>query len=215
MHSIPIPRRPAPSQIRLGVLRAIGITIMWFTLALLTLWAVAALYVDFRIAALRIPVTLIYVLGIVMILVKFKRSRWAAALCLAGFCSVLAWWLTLKPSNEGNWQPDADRTAWAEMDRLSRRTGLGIWPRSPPNPDSRMGLCTPAHPAGPRCRFDARCLPLRRSWLRQPWALDAEGRMYRNRPLHVRLAPSDSAFHRQQRCSLLLRCSRNTVHIVF
>ncbi len=88
---------------------------MWFVLALLTLWAVAALYVDFRIAALRIPVTLIYFVGIITILFKLKRS-WAAALCLVGFCCVLAWWLTLKPSNDGNWQPDSARTAWAEMD---------------------------------------------------------------------------------------------------
>ena len=55
------PGRPTPSPTWLRVLRAIGITIVWFILALLTLWAVAALYVDFRIAALRIPVTLIYV----------------------------------------------------------------------------------------------------------------------------------------------------------
>jgi len=116
MNSIPAPRRPTPSPTWLTVLRAIGITIAWSILALLTLWAVAALYVDLRIAALRIPVTLIYVLGIVAILFKFKRSRWAAVLCLAGFCCVFAWWLTLKPSNDGNWQPDCARTAWAEMD---------------------------------------------------------------------------------------------------
>jgi hypothetical protein len=88
---------------------------MWFILTLLTLWAVAALYVDFRIAALRILVTLIYIVGIITILFKLKRSR-AAALCLVGFCCVLAWWLTLKPSNDGNWQPDSARTAWVEMD---------------------------------------------------------------------------------------------------
>ena len=110
------PRRPAPSPTWSRVLRAIGITIMWFILALLTLWAVAALYVDFRISALRIPVTLIYVLGIIAILFKFKPSRWAAVLCFAGFCCVLAWWLTLKPSNDGDWQPDSARTAWVEMD---------------------------------------------------------------------------------------------------
>ena len=115
MNSTPAPRRPFSSRPRLRVLRAIGIAIMWFILALLTLWAVAALYVDLRIPALRIPVTLIYVVGIITILFKLKRS-WAAALCFAGFCSVLAWWLTLKPSNDGNWQPDSDRTAWAEMD---------------------------------------------------------------------------------------------------
>jgi hypothetical protein len=98
------------------VLRAIGITVVWFILALLTLWAVAALYVDFRVAVLRIPMTLIYLLGIITVLFKLKRSGWAAALCLVGFCSVLAWWLTLKPSNDGNWQADGARTAWAEMD---------------------------------------------------------------------------------------------------
>ena len=116
MNSIPAPHCPTPSPTWLRVLRAIGITIMWFVLALLTLWAVAALYVDLRIPALRIPVTLIYIIGIIAILLKLKRSPWAAALCLVGFCSVLAWWLTLKPSNNGNWQPDADRTAWAELD---------------------------------------------------------------------------------------------------
>jgi hypothetical protein len=29
---------------------------------------------------------------------------------------VLAWWLTLKPSNDGNWQPDTARTARTEID---------------------------------------------------------------------------------------------------
>ncbi len=89
---------------------------MWVGLALLTLWAIGALYVDLRIPALRIPLASIYVLGMITILLKLKRSAWAPVLILAGFCSVLTWWLTLKPSNNGNWQPDTDRTAWVEMD---------------------------------------------------------------------------------------------------
>ena len=116
MNSIPVLNRPTPSPTWLKVLRAIGTTVRWLILALLTLWALAALYVDVRIAALRIPLTLIYALGIFTVLFKLKRSRWAAALCLAGFCIVLAWWLTLKPSNDDDWQSDVDRTAWAEMD---------------------------------------------------------------------------------------------------
>jgi Domain of unknown function (DUF4105) len=115
MNSIATPVRPAPSPAWLRVLRAIGITGLWFTLALLSLWAGAALYVDLRVAALRIPVTLIYVLGIIAILLKVKRKRLAAALCFAGFCSVLGWWLNLRPSNDGDWQSNVDRTAWAEM----------------------------------------------------------------------------------------------------
>jgi hypothetical protein len=116
MNSVPATPGPLPSPTWLRVLRAIAIAIIWFILALLTLWAVAALYVDFRIPALRIPVTLIYVVAIITIVFKLKASRLAAALCLVSFCGVLAWWFTLRPSNEGNWQPDTDRTAWVEMD---------------------------------------------------------------------------------------------------
>jgi len=116
VNSIPVLDRAKPSPTWLKVVRAIGVTVLWLILALLTLWALAALYVDLRIAALRIPLTLIYAVGIFTILFTLKRSRWAAALCLVGFFIVLAWWLTLKPSNDGHWQPDSDRVAWAEID---------------------------------------------------------------------------------------------------
>ncbi|MGA8879000.1 MAG: DUF4105 domain-containing protein, partial [Candidatus Korobacteraceae bacterium] len=36
--------------------------------------------------------------------------------CLAAFCVVLTWWLSLKPSNDGDWQADTARTAWVEID---------------------------------------------------------------------------------------------------
>jgi hypothetical protein len=114
--SVPLNRRRTHSRTWVRVLRAIGIAAVWFVLALLILWATAAIYVDFRIAWLRIPLTLIYVLAIIAILITFKGSRWGALLCLASVFCVLLWWLTLKPSNSGAWQPDADRTAWTEMD---------------------------------------------------------------------------------------------------
>src|ERR1035441_8613638 len=107
--------RPTPPPTGFRPLRMLGLVIMWLVLALLTLWAVAALYVDFRIVALRIPLTVIYVLAIIAILVKVKRQLWAAALCFAGFCVVLTWWLSLKPSNGGDWRADASRTAWADI----------------------------------------------------------------------------------------------------
>jgi uncharacterized membrane protein YqjE len=66
-------RSPLPNWLR--VPRAVGITIVWVVLSLLTLWAVVALFVDCRIPALRIPVTLIYVVGVITIFVKLRRSR--------------------------------------------------------------------------------------------------------------------------------------------
>jgi hypothetical protein len=87
---------------------------MWFILGLLTLWAATALYVDLRVAAWRFPVTLVYVLGIIVILLTAK-PRLGVAFCFAGFCIVLTWWLNLRPSNDGDWQADVDRTAWVEI----------------------------------------------------------------------------------------------------
>jgi hypothetical protein len=92
-----------------------GFIITWSVLAVLTLWAVGALYVDFRVAALRVPITAIYSFGIIAALWRIKRRFWAAAVCFAAFCVVLTWWLSLQPSNDGDWQVDDSRTAWVEI----------------------------------------------------------------------------------------------------
>src|SRR5260370_22131145 len=75
--------------------RIVGLTVIWFALLLLSLWAVAALYVDCRIAALRVPLVVIYVAAVLLVLVFVKR--WKALACLACFCAVLGWWLSLQP----------------------------------------------------------------------------------------------------------------------
>ncbi len=92
-------------------LRMLGLVVMWFVLTVLNLWAVAALWVDFRVPALRVAVTVIYVLAILAVLITVKGRLWAAALCCAGFMVVLVWWLSLKPSNDGDWQADTARLA--------------------------------------------------------------------------------------------------------
>jgi len=115
MNSIPEPVCLTPLPIWRRAARSVGTTIVCVILTLLTVWAIAALYVDCRITALRIPVTLVYVLAAVTVFVKLRRSRLAAVAYVLGFCVVLAWWLTLRPSNDANWQSDVDRTAWAEI----------------------------------------------------------------------------------------------------
>ncbi len=98
------------------ILRAIGFTFVWLILTLLSLWAIAALYVDFRITALRIPITVAYVVVVAAILLAVKRRVLAATLCLACFGIVLAWWLSLKPSNNRDWRADVALTEWTESD---------------------------------------------------------------------------------------------------
>ena len=82
---------------------------------LLSSWATAALYFDLPAAAWRSPAAAIFGLLVVLVLVVF-RARWPGlAIATAGFACVLIWWLSLKPSNERDWQPDVARTAWAEI----------------------------------------------------------------------------------------------------
>jgi hypothetical protein len=78
-------------------------------------WAAGALYYDLPIAWLRLPLALVYGLAMLTALF-FSKRRWRAiGLVTAGFAVVLAWWFTIKPSNEGSWQPDVAQLAWAEV----------------------------------------------------------------------------------------------------
>jgi hypothetical protein len=96
-------------------LTGLGLVLVWFVLAVLSLWAMAALYIDVRLSLLRIPLTILYVVVLVVILVRYKLHLRSALLCFVCFCLVLTWWLSLKPTNIGNWQPDVDSPASVEM----------------------------------------------------------------------------------------------------
>ena len=87
--------------------------LLWLAVLLLNLWAVAAIYVDCRIAALRLPLAVIYVA--VVIFAADQGEAWKALACLGCFCVVLVWWFTLQPTNEADWRADVARTAWADI----------------------------------------------------------------------------------------------------
>jgi Domain of unknown function (DUF4105) len=82
--------------------------------ALLGTWATAALYFDLPWASLRTPAAALCAIAMAGGLIAFK-GRWPSIAISwgAGVC-VLVWWLSLKPSNQRAWQPDAAQTAWAE-----------------------------------------------------------------------------------------------------
>ncbi len=100
--------------------RVVGVLGRAFALLLalcLTAWAVAALYVDLLSGtSLRTLAASGYGIAMLGTLLAFRGRGKGIAICLAGFALLLAWWLTLKPSNDRNWQPDVAQTAWAEID---------------------------------------------------------------------------------------------------
>src|ERR1700712_4369712 len=94
------------------VLRVLGWAAVWTLLVLINLWAAAAIYVDCRIPVLGTILAVLYLAGVVLLLVKRGRTR--ALIALVGFCLVLTWWFSLKPSNTQDWRSDVVRQAWTE-----------------------------------------------------------------------------------------------------
>jgi hypothetical protein len=86
-----------------------------FFVAVVTLWATAALYFDLPLASLRVPAAVIYLILVLGLLIFFKARWLGIVLGLATFVVVLVGWLSIKPSNDRNWQPDVAETAWAEI----------------------------------------------------------------------------------------------------
>ncbi|MGH8094971.1 MAG: DUF4105 domain-containing protein [Chthoniobacterales bacterium] len=95
--------------------RGFFLTATWIVLVAFTLWAIGGLYFDFPIATLRKAAAIIYGLGLLATVILVRRPWRKVGIVAAGFIVVLAWWLTLQPSNNRDWQPDVARTAWAEI----------------------------------------------------------------------------------------------------
>jgi len=103
--------KPLALRFLRGLLVAVGCC----GLTLLTLWAAAALYIDVRVPWLRAPMAVVYLLLMVGIWFVARRRLLAAALTAGGFLVVLAWWFSLQPSNDRDWQPDLATLAYADV----------------------------------------------------------------------------------------------------
>jgi Domain of unknown function (DUF4105) len=84
-------------------------------LTLAVIWATAALYLDAPAPQLRIPLAIAFLILVAAVLLRVKRRALAAGLCAVLFCAVLAWWLTLTPSNDRPWLQDVAQTPWADV----------------------------------------------------------------------------------------------------
>jgi hypothetical protein len=97
-------------------LRWIGLGLAWLIVLALVAWAAAALSIDLPVPALRLPVAIAFGVAILAAIILVRGAGRKLMACLIGFGAVLAWWLTLSPSNDRAWQQDVAQTPWAEID---------------------------------------------------------------------------------------------------
>ncbi len=83
---------------------------------LLTVWATAAIYFDSPFSELRTAAAIGYFVLALLSLFVLRKGRKGLLITFLGFLIVLAWWLSLKPPNNRNWQPDNAETPYADID---------------------------------------------------------------------------------------------------
>src|SRR5262249_28253835 len=94
----------------------LGRLLLWVVLLLLTAWSAVALYYDVRTSWLGGPMAIVFLVVVVWCL-RFVEGRWRkAVVTIVCFALIAAWWFSLKPSNEGNWQKDVAQTPSAEIE---------------------------------------------------------------------------------------------------
>jgi hypothetical protein len=100
----------------LRCLRWAGLAIVAVVLLGLTLWAATAIcYADTHGPSPRYALACLYVLAVLgaVILLRRRGYKWAAP--AVAFLLVLAWFLSLKPSNDREWASDVARLGWGEV----------------------------------------------------------------------------------------------------
>jgi len=94
-------------------LRVILWILAWIIALGYAAWAFGALLYDFLVGKSVVAWVFVGVLLVALFLLHGAAKKIGAV--FIGFALVLAWWLTLKPSNQGNWLPDVAETAWADV----------------------------------------------------------------------------------------------------
>ena len=94
-------------------IRKLGKVAVLFILALMVLWATFALYLDVPLRGRGLILAAIFATLVVGILSKLGPRSMAITLCFGLVFAVLAWWLTLSPSNDRPWLRDVAQVPWA------------------------------------------------------------------------------------------------------
>jgi Domain of unknown function (DUF4105) len=96
-------------------IRFLAWSLVWLIVFFCVLWAFGALYYDFPIHGFGQWAAILFVVILLaaLILVRGKTRKLGCVFLV--FVLVLAWWRTLKPTNDRQWQPDVAVTAWADI----------------------------------------------------------------------------------------------------
>jgi hypothetical protein len=97
------------------VIRWVGELLVLLTAIIAIAWAFGAVWFDAPFGNANKVLAWLLAVASVAALV-FVRPFWRKIAAVAVLFSVLlAWWLTLKSSNDANWQPDVAQLAWADI----------------------------------------------------------------------------------------------------
>ena len=99
-------------RLLLGILKAVGCLVGSGCAA----WAVGAIFFDSPWPSWRIFAAIMLALVFVAAVTLLPGNGPKLGALFGGFLFVLAWWLTLQPSNTRHWQPNVARTAWAGIE---------------------------------------------------------------------------------------------------
>ena len=103
-----------------GTLRVI----LYIVIVAVTAWSIAAIWIDGpKNRPLAAVLCAVVAGGALLLLVLVRPWRWGGAAAAVPFVVVLAWWLSIPPSNTRDWQPDVARlpSAVIEGNRVTIR----------------------------------------------------------------------------------------------
>src|SRR4051812_45708033 len=95
------------------LLRLIALGLSWLLALGCAAWAFGALHYDFPFG--RAPIAWAFLIVLLAVVVLLHGAWRKIGAVFAAFSLVLTWWLTLKPSNQGDWQPNVTQLARAEV----------------------------------------------------------------------------------------------------
>jgi hypothetical protein len=90
------------------------LAMVWLALLIGVAWAFGAIWFDAPFPAWRRPLAVVFAASAIAALLFTRPRRWAQLGVAAVIVCLIAWWLTIRPSNNRDWQTDVAQVPYAE-----------------------------------------------------------------------------------------------------